>query len=326
VEISFLTPLAGILALSAIVPLAVLLGRERRAREIRAALSLAPPSRAGRASVALTLGLVPALLGLAATQPVLDTTRTRSERTDAQAFFVLDTSRSMLASAGPRTDTRLERARQAASALQQALPEIPVGLAVLNEVVLPFAFPTTDSRVIDAVLADSIGIEGAQPQSLSATFVRPQLTTSFGALAAIPRANYFPPSAERRLLVVFTDGESTPISPALARPFQQRRPGIETIFVRFFAESERIYVTGVAEPAYVPNPALTARLDQVGSLVGGRVFSEGELGEVRSAAEDFFGSGPTRARPFEGERLALMPYVTLAAFVPLAFLLWRRNL
>ena len=50
------------------------------------------------------------------------------------------------------------------------------------------------------------------------------------------------------------------------------------------------------------------------------------LGEVQAATEHFFGSGPTKARPFEGERLALMPYVTLAAFLPLAFLLWRRNI
>ena len=322
--ISFLTPLAGLLAISALVPLAVYLGRERRAREIRAALSLADASRMGRASVVFSLALVPALLGLAAAQPVVDTTRTRSERTDAQAFFVVDTSRSMLSSAKPRSETRLERARQAAAALQRALPEIPIGLAVLNQGVFPYAFATTDARVIEAVLADSIGIEGARPRRPS-TFVTHTLTTSLGALADVPRANYFPPAAQRRLLVVFTDGETMPAGPRLARAFE-RRPRIETIFVRFWDADERIYVTGVAEPGYVPNPALSARLAEVSSLVGGRVFSEGELGEVQNAAEDFFGSGPTKARPFEGERLALMPYVTLAAFVPLTFLLWRRNL
>ena len=76
----------------------------------------------------------------------------------------------------------------------------------------------------------------------------------------------------------------------------------------------------------MPDPALTARLERASALVGGRIFSEDELGEVRDAAERFLGSGPTRGREFEGGRLALMPYVTLAAFLPLAFLLWRRNL
>ena len=322
--VSFLTPAAGIFAISTLVPLAVFLGRERRAREIRAALSLPRPSWKRRAPLALSLALVPGLLGVAAAQPVFDDTRTRAERTDAQVFFVLDTSRSMLASAGPRAETRLERARQAAVALQRALPEIPVGLAVLNQGMFPYVFPTTDSRVIDAVLADSIGIEGARPQRPS-TFVTSTLTTSLGGLAVVPRANYFPPSAERRLLVVFTDGETKAAGPALARAFQ-RRPRIETIFLRFWDADERLYVTGVAEPGYVPNPAFGARLAEVSSIVGGRVFDEAELAAAQNAAEDFFGSGPTRARPFGGERVALMPYVTLAAFVPLAFLLWRRNL
>lgn len=83
---------------------------------------------------------------------------------------------------------------------------------------------------------------------------------------------------------------------------------------------------GAVRTGYTPDAQLSGRLAEVSSLVGGRVFSEGDLGAVQEAAQDFFGSGPTKARPFEGERLALMPYVTLAAFVPLAFLLWRRNL
>jgi von Willebrand factor type A domain len=323
VDVSFLTPLAGLFAIGALVPLAVFVGRERRARQIRAALSLTRPASWRGGVVAFSLALVPALLGLAATQPVVDTTRTRAERTDAQAFFVLDTSRSMLASAERRSPTRLERARRAANTLQRALPEVPVGLAVLGGSVLPYSFPTTDSRVVGAVLADSIGIEGARPQPLS-RFVTPTLTTSLEALSAVPRANYFAPEAERRLLVVFTDGETTLPGPRLARAFG-RQPPIKTFFVRFWEAGERIYSTGVAEPGYTPDPLLRDRLAQVNSLMGGRVFSESDVSAVQDAAADFLGSGPTRARPFEGERVALMPYVTLTAFVPLAFLLWRRN-
>jgi hypothetical protein len=322
--ISFLTPLAGLSAITALVPLAVFVGRERRARQIRASLSLARPGLAQGVAIAAALALVPALLGLAAAQPVVDTARTRAERTDAQAFFVLDTSRSMLASAAATSPTRLERARRAADSLARALPEIPVGLAVLNERVLPYALPTTDWRVIGSVLADSIGIEGARAEPLS-RFVTPTLTTSLEALRAVPRANYFDPSAERRLLVVFTDGETRAAGAAFARAFQRQKP-IETIFVRFWDEDERIYASGVAEPGYAPDPRLDTQLRQAGSLVGGRIFSESDLGAVQDAAADFFGSGPTRARPFEGERVALMPYVTLAALLPLAFVLWRRNL
>lgn len=323
-DVSFLTPLAGILALFAILPLAMFAGRERRAGEIRSILGLAEPKRLSRAAVAASLALVPALLALAASQPVLDSARTRAERTDAEAFFALDISRSMFASARRGSPTRLDRARKAVGSLQRSLPEIPAGLATFNETVLPYVLPTTDTRVIDATLADSLAIDGSGPPPLS-EFVIPELTTSLDALAAVPKANYFSPSAEKRLLIVLTDGETTEATGALARPFQ-RRPRIRTIFVRLWDANERIYTTGVAESGYVPDPALTARLEDASALVGGRVFSEDELGDVREAAERILGSGPTRSRELGGERLALMPYVTLVAFLPLAFLLWRRNL
>ncbi len=291
---------------------------------MRAALGLSSPSRAAGASVAAALALVPTLLGLAAAQPVVESQRTRPERTDAEAFFILDVSRSMFAADGPGTATRLERARQAISSIQRGLPEIPFGLAGFSETVLPYVMPTTDTRVIAATLADSLAIEGSAVPPLS-EFVTPELTTSLTALAAFRSANFFSPSAERRLVVVLTDGETTETTAALAKAFE-RPPRIQAIFVRFWAADERIYATGVAEPGYTPNPALTARLDRAGSLVKGPVFSENELDEARAAAERLLGSGPTRPREFRGERLALMPYVTLAAFLPLAFLLWRRNL
>ncbi len=323
-DASFLTPLAGLLALAVLAPLAAFAGRERRASQIRLVLSLFPSSRLSRASVAISLALVPALLGLAAAQPVLEGSRTRQERTDAEAFFVLDISRSMFASSGPGAATRLERARQAVSVLQRELPEIPFGLASFNETVLPYVLPTTDARVIAATLADSLALEGAAVPPLS-EFVVPELTTSLNALAAIPRANFFSPAAEKRLVVVLTDGETTEATMGLARAFQ-RRPRIQVIFVRFWDASERIYSTGVAEPGYSPSPALFARLEHASSLIGGRVFEEEELGDARNTAESFLGSGRTRPRELGGERLALMPYVTLTAFLPLAFLLWRRNL
>jgi von Willebrand factor type A domain len=319
VEVSFLTPVAGALVLAAFLPLAVFVGRERRAGLIRRTLGLALPSRRARALVAAALALVPALLGIAATQPVVESNDSRPERTDAQAFFVLDTSRSMLASAGASSPTRFERARAAVHALRNALPEIPVGLASVTDRVLPHLFPTTDARVFAATLDEAMGVD-RPPGALFLT-----LSTSIEALGAIPRANYFSPLAEKRLLVVLTDGETREVGPELAQPFQ-RRPRIETLFVRFWDADERIYETGAAESGYVPVVAGGPRLAQASSLVGGRVYSEQELDVVRDAARRFLGSGPTRPHAIEGDRLALMPYLVLAAFLPLAFLLWRRNL
>ena len=321
-ELVFLTPLAGALGLAAVLPFAVFHGRRRKAAEVRGALGLTGASRSGTATTLLSLLLVPALLGLAAAQPVLDRTRARPERTDAQALFVLDTSRSMLASSGRDGTTRLERARSAAISLQTSLETIPVGLASFTERMLPYVLATTDSRVVAATLADSMGIERARPLP---SFSFAQRATTLGALTAVPTANYFAPSASRRLLVVFTDGETNDVPATLARAFG-RRPRIETIFVRFWQPEERVYATGVAERSYAPDPTSEAKLARVASMVGGQVFPEQALDAARNAAQRSLGSGPTISRRSNGERVALMPYVTLAAFVPLAFLLWRRNL
>lgn len=320
-EISFLTPVAGVLGASALLTFAAYLSRERRAHRIRQALTLSSPTRRTTALVGSALVLVPLLLGLAASQPVVERTKETEERTDAQAFFVIDTSRSMLASPRSGAPTRIQRARSVAEWLASKLANVPVGLATFNERTLPLAFPTTDSRVIAATLEESLGAE--RPQQLNA-FTIPTRTTALDALAAIPTANYFAPAAKKRLLIVFTDGESAEIEANLLRAFQ-RRPRVETIFVRFWSESERIYVTGTPEPSYTPDPASGAMLEQVGSLMGGRIFNENQLGPIRATAERILGSGPTSGRRVEGQRLALMPYVTLAVLMPLAFLLWRRN-
>jgi von Willebrand factor type A domain len=301
------------------VPLAVFADRERRAARIRRALSLTPSTARERAPVAVALTLVSTLLGLAATQPVIVRSRALPERSDAEAFFVLDTSRSMLASASAGAPTRYERAAEAARELQLALPQVPVGLASLTDRVLPHLLPTTDTRVLEATLRESMGVD----RPPAALFLG--LATALGAVADVPRGNYFSPLAEKRLLVVFTDGETQEVPPGVARAFA-RRPRIETIFVRLWSADERIYETGAAESGYLPQQTGGSRLERARSLVGGRLFDESQLGEMHAAAAGFLGSGPTREREIEGRRLALMPYVTLAAFAPLALLLWRRNL
>jgi hypothetical protein len=319
VDVRFLTPLAALFALTALVPLTVFVGRERRASRIRSGLGLAGPSRASRVPLLVALVAVPGLLGLAAAQPVVEQSRSRPERTDAEALVVLDISRSMLAAADVEAPTRLDRARRLAVRLRDTVPEVPIGVVSLTDRLLPHAFPTTDRRVFVATIEDSIGIERPGPNLFST------VATSLGALASVPRLGYFSPRPRKRLLVVLTDGETLPVKQELARAFQVR-PRIETIFVQLWDADERIYATGVAEGGYRPLRGAAAALERVASLIGGRVFSEEDAGEAGAAAREYFGEGKTRQRELEGERLALMPYVTLAAALPLGFLLLRRNL
>lgn len=318
-SLSFLTPLGALFAVAALAPLVVLLARQRRGRRIRRALGLPPPSLASRLPLAVALAAVPGLLALAATQPVVETTQLVRERTDAEVFVAIDTSRSMLAAPGPAGASRLERAREAALALRDAFPSVPIGIASFTDRLLPHLFPTTDRRVFAAVLDESVGIERPPP-----TFFFSERASTFDALAAAPANEYFSPAARRRLLVVLTDGEIRELELDLAGAFR-RRPRVEPLFVRFWAEGERIYETGVAEEGYRPDPASGALFTQIASQIGGRVHAEGGATGLHADVGELLGTGPTRARTLEGERRPLMPYITLAALLPLGLVLVKRN-
>jgi hypothetical protein len=319
-DVRFLTPWAALFALAAVVPLAVFLLRQRRASRIRAALTLDEPSLASRLPLAIALAAVPGLIGLAAAQPVVEESRARPERTDAEAFVLFDITRSMLASADPESPIRLDRARNLAVRLRDRLPEVPMGVASLTDRILPHAFPTTDRRVFVATIGQSIDID-RPGSSIGGT-----LATSLEALVQIPELLYFSPRAEKRLLVVLTDGESLPLRGGLEGAFAKANPPIETILVHFWGAEERIYAAGVAEGGYRPQPGSKDTLDRVASLVRGRAFTEDDVGGITAAAREIVGEGEMRERELEGERIALMPYVTLAAVLPLGFLLLRRNL
>lgn len=319
-DLRFLTPLGAFFAVTALVPLAVFVLRRRRLRAIGVALGLEEPTLRSQLSLVLALAAVPVLLGVAAAQPVIETARTVPERTDAQAFVVLDVSRSMLASAKPGAPARFERARSVALALREELPEVPFGIASLTDRVLPHLFPTTDARVFAAAIGKAIDIEQPPPGVFALT-----VATNLNALRSVPEKNYFRPSARKRLLVVLTDGETQPLEGELARAFK-RRPRIETVFVHFWDPDERIYETGVEEGGYRPDARSDAVLARAASLVGGQVFAEGEAAGAARAVRAAVGEGETIARKHESGRLALMPYLTLAALVPLGFVLLRRNL
>jgi hypothetical protein len=320
VDVRLITPLGALFALTALVPLAVYVARRRRVREIRRALGLARPSLRSELGLVLALAAIPFLLGVAATQPVIETTRTVHERTDAQAFVVLDISRSMLASEKPGAPTRLERAREFALRLRAQVPEVPFGLASLTDRVLPHLFPTTDSRVFSATVRQAVDIEQPPPRDFYLTFA-----TNLNALRAVPETNYFAPTAKRRVLVVLTDGESQPPESGLAAAFR-RRPQVEVVFVHLWDAGERIYETGVAEGGYRPDTRAGSSLARAASLVGGRVFEEADVAGVTNAVRAAVGEGETADRQRDSGRLALMPYLTLAALVPLGIVLVRRNL
>jgi von Willebrand factor type A domain len=320
VSLTILTPLGALLALGIVLPLVALLRARRKASGVRGVLGVEQPRRRALAAPLAALALGAMLLGLAAAQPVFEWTRDRTVRMDAEAFVVVDVSRSMLAQEGTDSPQRLERARAVATSIRASLPDIPVGVATLTDRVLPHLFPTTDQEVFEATLQRSIGIEKPPPRSSLATGA-----TSLNALATLRGLRFFTPNSTARLAIVLTDGESQPVSNARLGGLFRRAPAIEVVFVQFWNEEERVFTKSVPEPQYLPDPSARLTLDRLAASVRGAVYSETQVDAVQGKAREFLGSGPTVVTGEQAGQLALAPYLAAAALLPFGLLLWRRD-
>jgi hypothetical protein len=310
--LTWLTPTAALVALAALLPLAAAAAGAWRAARVRRALGLAPAGRRALAARLLPSALAIALLGLAAAQPALRHGSRHFVRADVQALFVLDTSRSMAASATASSPTRLERAAAAAKALRAEIPDVEAGVATLTDRVLPNLLPVADLGAFDATVDDAIGIE-APPPRVSA--VR---ATTYEALDAIRTGNVFAETAKRRILVLLTDGETQLYNaPEVGRGLGR----IRLIAVRFWSPRESIYGTGGAlDAAYRPDPTGAALLDGLALAMRGRVLEERHLGEAGSTLRSLAESGPTiEAAGPHGPPTPLAPYVAALALLPLAY-------
>ena len=319
-DFALLTPLGALVAVAVVLPLLALRLVHRRGTAVRRAIGLPEPRARLLGGAVGATALAAALLGLAAAQPRVEWTSEQRVRTDAEAFVVLDTSRSMLARADRDAPIRYQRAREAALRVRSALGEVPVGIASFTDRILPHLFPSADAEVFETTLTRAIGIDKPPPQG---TFV--STATRLSALQSIVDRRYFTPTSRRRLIFVITDGESIPLSgPKIAAAFR-RPPGVDTVFLHVWDGGEQVYDGGQPEPQYSPDPRSRAILDAAATTLGGRVFAEGELGRAIDAAQEAIGRGPTVVRGQRQNRLALAPYLAGAVFLPLALLLWRRD-
>lgn len=319
-SLTILTPLGALLAVGLVVPLLALRHIRRRARTTRESLGVA---EIGRRRLLLPIGglvVGGVLLALAATQPVFEWTRDRTVRTDAEAFVVLDVSRSMLAQASVESPQRIARAKAAASELRRALPEFRVGVASLTDRVLPHLFPTADEKVFDATIQRSLAIERPPPRSTFLTGA-----TSLNALATLRGLRYFSPRSTARAVVVLTDGESDPVANARLGGLFRRDPAIGLVFVQFWDEDEKVFSRGVPEPQYVADPSARATLDRLSASTNGATYSEDQIGAAGRKVRQLLGGGPTIVQGERAGEVALAPYLAVAALLPFGLLLWRRD-
>src|SRR5438874_4019372 len=317
----FLTPLGALLAVLVAAPVAAFLFGERGRRRVGALLHFAEPSPATRFAPAVALIVVAALFGLAATQPTLVRRSQQHVRTDAEAWFVLDTSLSMKATAGQGSPTRFQRAQSLAIRLRDELGDVPVGVASITDRALPHLFPTPDSDTFDVTVRKAMGIERPPPTDGFSTRI-----TTLGSIARIASDNFFSPTARKRLIVVFTDGETKPFTDESLGTVFREPPGVHAIFVRIWGADERVYDGHRADPLYRPDPLSSAYIEQLAATSGGVAVDAGRVDELVKASREALGRGPTQVLRKEQRRLELAPYLAGFAFLPLGFLLWRRNL
>ena len=308
---TFLTPLAGLVALAAVLPLAAALFGRTRADGVRRGLGLeAAPARVGLLRPALAAaGIV--LLGLAAAQPVLEHRSSQRVRKDVEALFVVDTSRSMAASATATSPTRLDRAIAAAARLRSSIPQVPSGVATLTDRVLPDLLPVAGVDSFDAVVRRTVAIESPPPQDSN---VR---ATTYDTLAQIASGNYFDPyglATDRRA----AHGRREQSDRRRAdRPRPAGAKGYRFVSVRFWGDGESVFDSnGKPEADYRPDSSGGALLAGLAAATGGKAFPESRLGAASSALVQDAGSGPTVVTAGETQsRFALAPFLVAAAIL-----------
>jgi len=316
---SFLTPLNALFALAAAVPLAALWLTQANVQRVRSLFSLTPTRRRELTGVVVALAVLPMLVGVAAAQPVVVRHHSFGERSDAQVFFVFDTSRSMSARENADAPTRLNRAIDEADGMLPRLGDIPVGVATMTDRVLPNLMPTPDSALVRRTLQQSVGIDQPPP-----TRFYHGTATTFLALVPIANSNLFNPGVRHPILIVFTDGEANPVQGEV-RTAQVHAMQVPPFFVHVWAPTERVFKNGRIDPRYQPDPDSGQVLSQFASISHGRVFQENSIDSLVQTIHADAGDAPTKAAVLGYARIALAPWFLLAGIFPLGFLLYRRN-
>jgi hypothetical protein len=315
---TFLSPLAALVALAVVLPLGAYALLELRSRRVSDRIGLRLPPLRTRFGIPASLAVVAAFLGIAAAQPVISGTRSHTGRSDAQVYVLFDVSRSMLARANADAPDRLQRAKQLAQSLRHGVPDVPFGIASLTDRVLPHLFPTLDPNVFSSVLRDAIGIERPPPSGTD------DLATDLSTLGDVGTNNYFGTGVGKRVLVVFSDSESKYFDDALLKK-DFEKGNVHVDVVHLWGPDEKIFLAhNNPDPGYRPDPQSNQEAERLAAAGGGAVLGD-DRGALISDVKGYIGSGPRTTIREQRTRVSLGPYVALMALLPLGFVLLRRN-
>jgi len=235
VSLELLSPFGALFVLAAALPLAAFAWVERRSSVLRSALGLDDPGWRPKLPVVVSVVAIPVLLAVALAQPVIRYTGVHRVRTDAEAFYVFDVSRSMSASRSPESPERFDQALAVAERAHQQLANIPSGIATLTDRVVPSLFPTGNDEVFTASLEDALTIGQPPPRGYD------DVGTLFEAVDTLASGTFFSPAAKHRVAIVLTDGESRPFDPALLREALAAGPNVDFVVMRVGGPRDRVW-------------------------------------------------------------------------------------
>ncbi len=308
-EVVFLTPTAALVGLAFLLPLAMLVRRERAASRARTTLGLRATAASRRLARPIALVCLGGLVAAAAAQPVIRDRAGASVRTDAEVYLTFDVSRSMLARATPESPVRLDRALVRADAIRRGLEDVPIGVATLTNRMMPLLFPTGDQRGVSAVLGGSVRILQPQPARLTAA-----RATQLGALTLAADRSYYNAEARRRALVVFSDLDTDffSLQGTLALLRRQR---IEPFVVRVARPGETVFGAGGKPLDYRPASTVS-----VGALreAGWHAFEEEQSAAAIPAIRAYLGDGPLEAKGAIQSERSIVFLLALASAVVVA--------
>jgi hypothetical protein len=322
-HLSFVTPAAALIALAGVVAVLAVFAGEQRLDRLRSVLGLRRGHTQSSRLAAGAIAAVAVLLTLAAAQPVIASGVSKKGRADADVYFVFDVSRSMAARTSPSAPTRLERARRDGEDLRGLLPSIAIGIASLNDRLLPHLFPTVSSTAFASTLQNALGINKPRAALFYGTGGVGTKVDSVGDLAT---EGYFGKEAKKRIAVVFTDGET--LREGLdTLPSRLRQAHVQAFFVRYWSQKDRIYLPGgTVETTYSPDFSSGHVLDGVAQALGTPVFQGGNPQAVARALRTALGNGPTGPRQRDLGSYPLAPWLVLLAFPFLVLILFWRHI
>jgi hypothetical protein len=199
------------------------------------------------------------------------------------------------------------------------MPDIPAGIASMTDRALPHLLPTPDGALFAETLQRAIEIDSPPPVSAS-----PTTSSSLTALGSLGTDGFYSPTAQRRIAVVLTDGESRPFAEHDVALLLRGRHPVKLVLVHVWQPGEEVFTAGRPESRYQQDTTSGAVLASLAKDARGRAFEENRLGDAAGAVRHFAGAGPTVTEREPRGKTALAPYLALGAVVPLGLLLLRR--